>query len=51
MGFMLPIATAPNTIVFGVGRIRSGQMMRAGLLLDLTGICLIMLLCVLFLNH
>jgi sodium-dependent dicarboxylate transporter 2/3/5 len=51
MGFMLPIATAPNTIVFGAGRIRSGQMMRAGLLLDLTGICLIMLLCVLFLNR
>ena len=51
MGFMLPIATAPNTIVFGAGRIRSAQMMRAGLLLDLTGICLIMLLCVLFLNR
>lgn len=50
MGFMLPIATAPNTIVFGAGRIRSGQMMRAGFLLDITGICLIMLLCVLFLN-
>lgn len=51
MGFMLPIATAPNTIVFGAGRIRSGQMMRAGFLLDITGICLIMLLCVLFLNR
>lgn len=51
MGFMLPIATAPNTIVFGAGRIRSGQMMRAGILLDVTGICLIMLLCVLFLNR
>lgn len=50
MGFMLPIATAPNTIVYGAGRIHSGQMMRAGFLLDIVGIVLIMLSCILFLN-
>ncbi len=48
MGFMLPVATAPNTIVFGAGRMNTGQMMRAGFLLDLTGSILIIALCLLF---
>jgi sodium-dependent dicarboxylate transporter 2/3/5 len=34
-GFMLPIATPPNTIVFSSRRITFGQMARAGVLLDL----------------
>jgi len=33
-GFMLPVATAPNTIVYGTGLIRVRQMARAGLSLD-----------------
>lgn len=47
MGFMLPVATAPNTIVFGAGRMRTAQMMRAGLFLNLTGAALILLCCLL----
>jgi len=39
--FMLPIATAPNAIVFGSGRITAGQMARFGVLLNLAGIPLL----------
>jgi sodium-dependent dicarboxylate transporter 2/3/5 len=39
--FMLPIATAPNAIVFGSGRITPGQMARYGILLNLVGIPLL----------
>ena len=41
LGFMLPVATAPNTIVFGSKRIRVRDMMKAGLILDIVGILLI----------
>lgn len=34
-GFMLPIATPPNAIVYGTGRIEVPQLVRAGVLLDL----------------
>jgi sodium-dependent dicarboxylate transporter 2/3/5 len=40
-GFMLPVATPPNAIVFGSGRIRLGQMVRAGFWLDVLAILLI----------
>ena len=36
--FMLPIATAPNAIVFGSGRLTSGQMARYGVFLNLIGV-------------
>ncbi|HET6202110.1 MAG TPA: DASS family sodium-coupled anion symporter [Planctomycetota bacterium] len=37
-GFMLPIATPPNAIVFASGRIPVRRMLRVGLLVDLLGI-------------
>lgn len=37
-GFMLPVATAPNTIVFAAERLTVKDMIRAGLLLDIIGI-------------
>src|SRR5262245_23527662 len=40
-GFMLPVATPPNAIVFGSGHIKLGQMVRAGFLLDLVAVALI----------
>jgi len=43
LGFMLPVATAPNTIVFGSKRIKVSDMFRAGFILDIIGIILIML--------
>jgi len=42
--FMMPVATPPNAIVFGTGRVTIGQMMRAGIVLNLIGIALITLL-------
>lgn len=41
LGFMLPVATGPNTIVFGSNRIHVSEMARAGLALDVIGILLI----------
>lgn len=43
LGFMLPVATAPNTIVFGSNRLRVKDMLKAGLVLDIVGIILITL--------
>jgi sodium-dependent dicarboxylate transporter 2/3/5 len=40
-GFMLPISTPPNAIVYGSGLIPIGRMIRAGLLFDLLGFLLI----------
>ena len=40
-GFMLPIATPPNTIVFASRQISFGQMVRAGVLIDLLGTVLL----------
>lgn len=39
--FMLPIATPPNAIVFGSGRIRTQDMSRHGVVLNLIGVVLI----------
>src|SRR5690606_26484015 len=43
-GFMLPVSTAPNTIVYGSGRIPVTHMYRAGFFLNLLGILLTTLL-------
>ena len=40
-GFMLPAGTGPNAIAWATGRIRIGRMVRAGLLLDLVGVLLL----------
>jgi sodium-dependent dicarboxylate transporter 2/3/5 len=39
--FMLPIATPPNAIVFGSGRIRTQDMAKHGVILNLIGVVLI----------
>jgi len=43
--FMLPVATPPNAVVFGSGRVSVPQMCRAGLWLNVAGIGLISGLC------
>lgn len=43
--FMLPVATAPNTIVFSTGRFRTSLMAREGFVLNLSGTVVISLVC------
>ena len=43
IGFMFPIATPPNAIVFSSGFIRMKDMIRAGMLLDLASMLIILL--------
>ena len=49
LGFMLPVATAANTIVFGTRQIDIKDMFRVGIVLDFIGIILISVFCYLFL--
>ena len=44
MGFMMPISTPPNAIVYSSGYIPIGQMMRHGILLDVVGFVVIVFL-------
>lgn len=44
LGFMLPVATAPNTIVFGSKKFRAAEMLRAGFWIDVAGIIIITLI-------
>ncbi len=43
--FMLPVATAPNAIVFGTGHVTTRQMASEGVLLNLAGAFLLSALC------
>jgi sodium-dependent dicarboxylate transporter 2/3/5 len=36
-GFMLPVSTPPNALVFGTGKLSIGLMVRCGILLDIAG--------------
>ena len=50
LGFMLPVATAANTIVFGTKEIQIRDMLRVGIVLDLLGILVITFMCYLYLS-
>ncbi|MEL7452932.1 MAG: anion permease, partial [Pseudomonadota bacterium] len=39
--FMLPVATAPNAIIYASGEVSVAQMMRAGLRVNLIGVAII----------
>lgn len=41
LGFMLPVATPPNAIVFGSGAVTSQQMLKAGAILDVVAILIV----------
>jgi len=43
-GFMLPVATAANAIVFGTGHVTARQMAKAGILMDIAAFLVILLL-------
>ena len=43
LGFMMPVSTPCNAIVYGTGRIRLGDMIRSGAILDVTGAVVITL--------
>jgi len=49
--FMLPVATPPNAIVFGSGKLKISDMAKAGLFLNLTGIVLIVAFTMLLARH
>lgn len=44
IGFIMPVATPPNAIVFSTGHITAAKMARAGLPLDIIGILIVTLL-------
>ncbi len=41
LGFMLPVATPPNAIIFGSGAVTGHQMLKAGALLDVVSIVIV----------
>lgn len=43
--FMLPVATAPNSVVFGSGLLTTARMAREGFALNLAGACVISVMC------
>lgn len=45
VGFMLPVATAPNAIAYGSGHVNGRDMLREGFALDLIGIVVLCVVC------
>ncbi|HEX4852790.1 SLC13 family permease [Arenimonas sp.] len=45
VGFMLPVATAPNAIAYGSGLVTSHDMLRHGAVLDLIGVAVLSAIC------
>lgn len=45
LGFMMPVGTPPNALVFGTGRVRIAEMARAGFLLNLVMIAVVVAIC------
>lgn len=41
LGFMLPVATPPNAIIYGSGEVTSAQMLKAGAVLDIGAILVV----------
>jgi sodium-dependent dicarboxylate transporter 2/3/5 len=48
--FMLPIATPPNAVVFGSGKIEIKDMVKAGLLLNLVSIIVVTIISIIFIK-
>jgi len=46
--FMLPVATAPNAVIYGSGKITVKDMAKAGLVLNLIGAVVISIVCYIF---
>lgn len=49
--FMLPVATGPNAIVYGSGRISITRMVKAGFMLNVLAVVVVSLLCLVVLPH
>jgi solute carrier family 13 (sodium-dependent dicarboxylate transporter), member 2/3/5 len=49
-GFMLPVATAPNLVAYGTGYVPLRRMVKEGALLDVLGVVVLSLACILLLR-
>ena len=48
--FMLPVATPPNAVVFGSGKININDMIRSGIILNIIAVLIVTLICIFMLN-